>query len=46
MPACGVIPTLRIGWRLIVPTARLRGLLGFAPDDAAIGAVARTSFLT
>jgi hypothetical protein len=28
----GVIPTLRIGRRLVVPTARLRALLGFPPD--------------
>jgi excisionase family DNA binding protein len=30
--ACGQIPTLRIGRRLLVPTAKLHRLLGWLPD--------------
>jgi excisionase family DNA binding protein len=32
--ACGQIPTIRIGRRLLVPTARLHQLLGWLPDTA------------
>ena len=33
--ARGEIPTIRIGRRLLVPTARLSRLLGWLPDPAA-----------
>jgi excisionase family DNA binding protein len=33
--ACGQIPTIRVGRRLLVPTARLHQLLGLTHDNAA-----------
>ena len=38
--AAGQLPTLRIGRRLLVPTARLRALLGLEPQPAPVGATA------
>lgn len=32
--SCGQLPTLRIGRRLLVPTAKLLDLLGVAIDDS------------
>ena len=32
--ACGQIPTIRLGRRLLVPTARLHQLLGLTPTEA------------
>lgn len=34
--ACGQIPTIRLGRRLLVPTARLHQLLGLADPDAPV----------
>lgn len=36
--ACGQIPTIRLGRRLLVPTARLHQLLGVTDPGAAVDA--------
>lgn len=33
---CGQLPTLRLGRRLLVPTAKLLALLGIGPEEEAI----------
>jgi excisionase family DNA binding protein len=37
--ACGQIPTIRVGRRLLVPTARLHQLLGLTHDNGGTAAV-------
>jgi excisionase family DNA binding protein len=37
--ACGQIPTIRLGRRLLVPTARLHQLLGLTDPGAPVDAV-------
>jgi excisionase family DNA binding protein len=37
--ACGQIPTIRVGRRLLVPTARLHQLLGLTDPGVAVDAV-------
>ena len=38
--ACGQIPTIRVGRRLLVPTARLHQLLGITDHDSSAVGVA------
>lgn len=37
--ACGQIPTIRLGRRLLVPTARLHQLLGLTDPSASVDAI-------